>query len=340
MMGFPSTSAEPMRHRLRRGGTWGVPALLGCAGLLGLAGWAWAAGAAAGETFMAPGGLPGGYPWWVWPLGLFLFAALLGVVTVLAGIGGAVVFVPFVSGFVPELHLDFVRGAGLMIALAGALAAGPALLRKHLVDLRLAIPISLSASVGSILGAQWGLTLPVRQVELALGVTILAVAALMVAVRAPVAPQAPMPDRLARLLRIEGKFWDDASRTWSVWQPRRMVAGLLLFSGVGVIGGLFGLGAGWANIPVLNLVMGVPLKSAVATSYFLLAASGSTAAWVYLHRGALLPLIVIPAVLGVMLGSRLGARLLLRTPAGLVRWLVVVALVLSGVRAVLRGISP
>jgi hypothetical protein len=296
-----------------------------------------AALAAAGWAHGAPPGLPGGYPWWVWPLGLFLFTAVLGVVTVLAGLGGAVVFVPFVAGFVPHLHLDFIRGAGLMIALTGALAAGPALLRKHLVDLRLAIPVSLMASIGAIAGAQWGLALPQRQVELALGVTILSVAVLLLLTQTPLKPQSHPPDRLARWLGIEGRYWDDTTRTWSTWRPRRMVTGLVLFFGVGAVGGLFGLGAGWANIPVLSLVMGLPLKSAVATSYFLLAASGSTAAWVYLQHGALLPLVVVPAVLGVMLGARLGARLLLRTPAGLVRWLVIAALALSGVRSLLKG---
>ncbi len=330
MMRLASSCAARLARRLPPRGALGVAAaaLLGAA----LLGWARLA-------YGAAPGLPEGYPWWVWPLGLFLFTAFLGVLTVVAGLGGAVVFVPFVSGFVPELHLDFIRGAGLMIALAGALAAGPALLRKHLVNLRLAIPVALSASVGSIFGAQWGLALPAREVELALGATILAVAALMVLIRAPLAPQPHRPDRLALLLRIRGHYWDDATRTWSTWQPKGLLPGLILFSGVGAIGGLFGLGAGWANIPVLNLVMGVPLKSAVATSYFLLAASGSTAAWVYLNHGALLPLIVIPAVLGIMLGARLGARLLLRTPAHLVRWLVVAALVLSGVRAVARGLG-
>ena len=29
--------------------------------------------------------------------------------------------------------------------------------------------------------------------------------------------------------------------------------------------GMFGLGAGWANVPVLNLLMGVPLKVSVGT---------------------------------------------------------------------------
>ncbi len=306
----------------------------GAAALLGVAVLVWTQ-----RAYGAPAGLLAGWPWWVWPTGLFLFTAALGVVTVLAGLGGAVVFVPLVSGFVPALHLDFVRGAGLMIALAGALAAGPALLRKHLVDLRLAIPVSLSASIGSVFGAQWGLTLPVREVELALGVTILAVAAVMVLARARLSPRPHAPDRLARLLRIEGHHWDEATRAWQRWRPHGLVPGLLLFSGVGAIGGLFGLGAGWANIPVLNLVMGVPLKSAVATSYFLLAASGSTAAWVYLHHGALLPIVVIPSVLGIMLGARLGARLLLWTPANLVRWAVVAALVLSGARALLRGVG-
>src|SRR5688572_32910115 len=65
-------------------------------------------------------------PWWIWPLALFLVCFALGIVAVPAGIGGGVLFVPIVSGFFP-FHLDFVRGAGLLVALSGALAAGPGL---------------------------------------------------------------------------------------------------------------------------------------------------------------------------------------------------------------------
>src|SRR6185312_94536 len=70
-------------------------------------------------------------PWWVWPLALFFVCFALGVVAVPAGVGGGVLFVPIVSGFFP-FHLDFVRGAGLLVALASALAAGPGLLRAGL----------------------------------------------------------------------------------------------------------------------------------------------------------------------------------------------------------------
>ena len=66
-------------------------------------------------------------PWWIWPLILLLVTFLMGIVAVLGGVGGGVLFVPIISGFFP-FHLDFVRGTGLLVALSGALASGPGLL--------------------------------------------------------------------------------------------------------------------------------------------------------------------------------------------------------------------
>ncbi len=92
------------------------------------------------------------HAWWYWPLILLILSFVLGVFAVLAGVGGGVLYVPIVSGFLP-FHLDFVRGAGLIVALAGALAAGPGLLKKGMADLRLAIPMALIASTCAIAGA-------------------------------------------------------------------------------------------------------------------------------------------------------------------------------------------
>lgn len=76
--------------------------------------------------------------WWIWPIALFAVTFVLGIVAVVAGIGGGVLFVPVVASLFP-FHLDFVRGAGLLLALAGTLAAGPVLLRSGMANLRLAI---------------------------------------------------------------------------------------------------------------------------------------------------------------------------------------------------------
>jgi len=109
--------------------------------------------------------------WWIWPLLLFVVTFLLGIIAVLGGVGGGVLFVPIIGGFFP-FHLDFVRGAGLLVALAGALAAGPGLLKKGMADLRLALPVALIASSCAIVGAMVGLALPTNIVQIALGATI------------------------------------------------------------------------------------------------------------------------------------------------------------------------
>ncbi|MCW9094841.1 MAG: sulfite exporter TauE/SafE family protein, partial [Ignavibacteriaceae bacterium] len=117
--------------------------------------------------------------WWFYPLILLVLSFLLGVFAVLAGVGGGVLYVPIVSGFLP-FHLDFVRGAGLIVALAGALAAGPGLLRKGFANLRLAIPMALIASSSAIVGAMIGLALPTNIIQTMLGATILCIVALMI----------------------------------------------------------------------------------------------------------------------------------------------------------------
>lgn len=286
---------------------------------------------AARETFSSH------WPWWVWPLLLFGITSLLGVLAVLAGLGGSVLFVPIVSGFLPFVHIDYTRGAGLMVALTGALAAGPTLLRHDVAHLRLAMPVALVASFASIFGAMLGLSMPTELVQVLLGLVIFAVFVLMVAMKSQPAPPGVHRDAIARLLKIEGEYKDQENGTTISWEPWRMGLGLVCFAGVGLMGGVFGLGAGWANVPVLTLVMGVPLRIAVGTSYFLLAITGSSAAWVYLNRGAVLPLIAIPSVLGIMLGARLGARLLVGMRPAIIRRIVLGVLLLAGVRALLRG---
>lgn len=277
-------------------------------------------------------------PWWVWPLALFAVCFVLGMIAVPAGIGGGVLFVPIVSGFFP-FHLDFVRGAGLLVALSGAIAAGPGLLRAGLADIRLALPLTALASVGAIAGALIGLAMPVSVVQIALGVTILCIAVLMARSKQSVQPHVPRSDALGAALRLSGVFYDPAQRRDVEWRVHRTPLGLALFGGIGVLAGLFGLGAGWANVPVLNLVMGVPIKLAAGTSGYILSVVDSAAAWIYINQGALLAVVAVPSVIGMMLGAFIGARLLKRLDAALIRRLVIGVLLVAGVRALAKGLG-
>ena len=313
-----------------------LPLALAAAAVALAASAAW--GSTAGPSAVAAAGAGAGLPWWAWPAILFVVTFGLGVVAVLGGVGGGVLFVPIVGGFFP-FHIDFVRGAGLLVALAGALAAGPGLLKKGLADLRLAIPVALIASACAIVGAVLGLALPARVVQTALGATILGIVALMVVARRSEYPDVPRADPLSSALRISGIYHEPSTGQDVDWRIHRTPLGLATFVLIGVMAGMFGLGAGWANVPVLNLVMGAPLKVSVATSKFLLSITDTSAAWVYVNSGAVLPILVVPSIVGIMLGSIVGVRILARTRPAAIRSMVIGLLLFAGSRALLKGLA-
>jgi hypothetical protein len=152
-------------------------------------------------------------------------------------------------------------------------------------------------------------------------------------------PQVPKADSLSAALRINGIYHDLGSGEDYNWKVHRTAQGLVLFIAIGFMAGMFGLGAGWANVPVLNLLMGAPLKVSVATSKFMLSIVDTSAAWVYLNQGAVLAIIAVPSIVGIMLGSMVGVRLLRTVSAQVVRRVVIVMLLLAGSRALLKGLG-
>ena len=144
-------------------------------------------------------------------------------------------------------------------------------------------------------------------------------------------PYRPLASQWNPLLPQAGRAID--------WQVHRTPLGLFLFLIIGVMAGMFGIGAGWANVPALNLLMGAPLKVSAGTSGLVLSLVDSSAAWVYVNRGAVLPMIAVPSVVGMMLGARIGARLLHVLKGSVIRKLVIAILLFAGLRALLKGLG-
>jgi hypothetical protein len=292
--------------------------------------------ASAGHQAVTPVSNDTTMPWWGWSAMLFGLTILIGVVAVIGGVGGGVLFVPIVSAFFP-FHFDFIRGTGLLVTLCGALAAAPRLLRHGMSDLKLALPMALFGSIGSIAGAWIGLSLPTEVLQSMLGFAILGIVILMLVVPRSESLIARSPDRLAVFLGIGGRFHDPGGFGETQWTIHRTPIALVVFVFIGMVAGMFGLGAGWANVPALHLLLGAPIKVAVATSGLIVAINNSAAAWIYLNDGAVLPLITVPSVVGMMIGTGIGARLLPVIKTGSVRWIVISLLAIAGIRSVMAG---
>jgi len=310
------------------------PGLLVVVSLVVFAGTALATSSAETAALMPAGD----HAWWFWPIVLFIVTFIMGILAVLGGVGGGVLFVPIISGFFP-FHLDFVRGAGLLVALAGALAAGPGLLRSGLASLRLAIPVGLIASTCAIIGAMIGLALPTNVIQLSLGATILGICILMLTAKKSEFPDVPESDKLSSILKIYGVYREESTGETINWKIHRTPVGLCLFVIIGIMAGMFGLGAGWANVPALNLLMGAPLKISVATSKFLLSITDTSAAWVYMNQGCVIPMMVVPSLIGIMGGSFIGVSILKVVKPTFIRWMVIFILGFAGIKALSKGLG-
>ncbi len=272
--------------------------------------------------------------WWINPLLLFVISFFLGIVSVLAGIGGGSIYVPVVAAFFP-FNFDLIRGAGLFLTLGSSLSAAPRLLKQGFADIRLSLPFALSGAVFSVIGAKAGLAADERLLKITLGVIMVAVSAFMILNRSRSSSKLPLKkDFIASMLHIGGVFKNNGVEKGTEWSIKNSLTGMVLFAFIGIISGMFGIGGGWAGVPVLNLVLGVPLKLAAGTSSIIISANSSSAIWVYISHNAVFPLIALPSFLGVALGSKLGARFMGKASPRLIRTLIIAFLVFSGIRLI------
>jgi len=221
--------------------------------------------------------------------------------------------------------------------MSGALSSVPSLFRRGISNIRASILFAFVASVASIAGAIVGILIPENIVQLLLGIIIFCIFLIMFFTKSSDYPQVKKTDKLAQIFEINGCYFDESIGKEVIWKAHNTLISIFIFLIIGFIGGMFGLGAGWANVPVLNIIAGFPLKVSVATSSFILLTSSSTAAWIYINKGALLPIIAVPSIIGVMLGAKLGVELLKKVKSQNIRKIVMILLLIACVRALLKA---
>jgi uncharacterized membrane protein YfcA len=277
---------------------------------------------------------------------LFAVTTLIGVIAVLGGTGGGVLFTPLMMGFTP-INSYIIRATGLFVALSGSLIAARPFLRKGLANIKLllfaAVPYTIFAVTGALLAGYLNTTMGqtgAAIVNLALGCLVMLIALLMLlGGKAVEYPEVKKVDSFTERLSLSATYWERSLNKVVSYKIARAPVGILLFCLVGVISGLFGVGAGWAMVPVLNMALFAPVKVAVASSKVLIGIGDTGAIWPYLMNGAVFPLFVIPSIAGVVAGTAIGARIMPIVKASFIRWLVIFVLLASGVKLVFDGLK-
>jgi hypothetical protein len=109
--------------------------------------------------------------------------------------------------------------------------------------------------------------------------------------------------------------------------------------GAGALSGLLGIGSGAMKVVAMDQAMKIPFKVSTTTSNFMIGVTAAASAGVYLSRGYIDPALAMPVMLGVLIGSLMGTRVLVKTKTKSLRLVFSIVIVLLGLEMLLKGIG-
>jgi uncharacterized membrane protein YfcA len=251
----------------------------------------------------------------VTPLGalaLFLIGVVASIFGSLVGLGGGFVIVPVLRiafGVEPAVA----AGTSLVMVLANTAAATVGYLRNGAVDLRLAIPFTIGAVPGSIVGVIAVQRFTSVWFDVAYGFVLIMNAVLVLRRRS-------MTSRAAH----ERSFAHDGR------------VGVIAGFGVGFFSSLFGIGGGVVMIPLLLIGARMAPHIVTATSAFVITTTAPVGVLTHVAGHDVDWAYAIPLVLGGLVGGSIGPAIAKRVSSPRLITLLAAALIVAALGLALR----
>lgn len=225
---------------------------------------------------------------------LLVMGVLAGGIGSMLGIGGGLVITPVLTlGLGVPIHQAI--ATSLCAVIATSTGAAARYVEHRLADIRLGMTLELATTSGAVVGSIAAGFLSRETLSILFSCLLVYAGATMV-----------------RRAFHASSSDDGDSRPYTV---RRWPLGLAGSAGAGTISGMLGVGGGVVKVPLMYLFMGIPFKTATATSNFMIGVTAAASAFVYYARGDVNVAITAPAVVGVFAGSFIGSHLMSRTPS-------------------------
>jgi uncharacterized membrane protein YfcA len=255
-----------------------------------------------------------------------------GILGALLGIGGGVFFIPYlVLLFKVPIHQAI--ATGIVCVIATSSAAASVNVERKFANIRLGMLLEVATTVGAILGGFTANALSGAVLSKVFGGLLFFVAFLMIR---------RVWTRNGRLTTtsesglIRGAYFDPALNKEVSYATRRLPAALSFSLIAGNLSGLLGIGGGIIKVPVMNLICGIPMKAATATSNFMIGVTAVASAFIYYANNRVHPVITCAAVVGVLCGSMLGATISTKIQGRTILLIFTVVLLILGMQMILR----
>lgn len=271
---------------------------------------------------------------------VFLGSLTAGLLGSLTGLGGGVLLTPLLTiGF--HVDIRYAIGASLISVIATSSGSAAAYVREGLSSVRIGMFLELATTVGALVGAGLAAYVPVGMLTILFGIVLLysAYSSWQQGRRRGAQEDliSPAAKERSDRLRLSGSFPAGGGR-WQAYHADRIGGGFAVMFGAGALSGLLGIGSGAMKVLAMDRIMRIPFKVSTTTSNFMIGVTAAASAGIYLHRGYVDPGLAFPVMLGVLLGSLAGARILVRARVSLLRGIFTVVILALGVEMILNGV--
>jgi uncharacterized membrane protein YfcA len=263
-------------------------------------------------------------PIWEFSGFIFLVSALAGFLGSLTGLGGGVVITPVLT-LLFGVDMRYAIGATLVSVIATSSGAAAAYVREGFSNIRIGMFLEIATTIGAVLGALLSPKVNTSTLAVVFGIVLLH-SAYLSSRSLPEDHLRKQTDPLAERLRMNSTYPIPGGRR--AYGVTRVKAGFSLMFVAGWLSGLLGIGSGALKVIAMDRAMGVPFKVSTTTSNFMIGVTAAASAGLYLTRGYIDPGLAMPVMLGVVVGSLTGTRILLGARTRVLR--IVFGVVVAG----------
>jgi hypothetical protein len=261
-----------------------------------------------------------------------LTAGFLGSMT---GLGGGVIIVPLLAlGF--GVDIRYAIGASLVSVIATSCGAAAAYVKEGFSNIRLGMFLQMATTFGAVFGAAIAGMISSRTIAVIFGIVLLYSAYLSARAHPSTAVE-DTPDFLANHLHLDSAY--PGIRGPVAYHVHAVPTGFSLMFLAGALSGLLGIGSGAVKVLAMDRAMRVPFKVSTTTSNFMIGVTAAASAGVYLNRGYIDPGLAMPVMLGVVLGSLLGSRVLVTSKTRILRIVFAGVILLLGFEMIYNGLT-
>jgi len=271
---------------------------------------------------------------------LILVAAFFaGIIGSMAGLGGGVLIVPFLTLYF-HVPISLAIGASIISVIATSSGSASAYVKDKISNIRVGTFLVLFTTSGAILGAFLEHIAPTRIIYLVFGIVLLiSVMPLLKKFGEVNQPSSVKNDPIAERLSLSSHYHNMELGEEVTYNVAGVKSGSAMMLVAGILSGLLGIGSGVFKVIAMDTFMKLPIKVSTTTSNFMIGMTAAASAGIYFFNGYVNPYIAAPVAIGVLIGAVVGARLLVRTKGSTVRLVFAIIIVVVAVEMLLNGVG-